>query len=42
MHLSGRSQTRMFARATAIFIENLHAYLAGGPLRNEVDLAAGY
>jgi phosphoglycerate dehydrogenase-like enzyme len=42
MHLSGRSQTRMFTRATQIFVENLRAYLEGKPLRNEVDLAAGY
>ncbi len=42
MHLSGRSQTRMFARATALFIENLDSFMAGRPLRNEVDLAAGY
>lgn len=42
MHLSGRSQTRMFLRATALFVENLHAYVEGRPLRNEVDLAAGY
>jgi phosphoglycerate dehydrogenase-like enzyme len=42
MHLSGRSQTRMFVRATAIFVENLRAYVEGRPLRNEVDLAAGY
>lgn len=42
MHLSGRSQTRMFTRATALFVENLKAFLAGEPLRNEVDLAAGY
>ncbi len=42
MHLSGRSQTRMFTRATALFVENLEAFLAGEPLRNEVDLAAGY
>jgi len=42
MHLSGRSQTRMFLRATAIFIENLRAFVEGRPLRNEVDLAAGY
>ena len=42
MHLSGRSQTRMFLRAAEIFVENLHAFLAGRPLRNEVDLAAGY
>lgn len=42
MHLSGRSQTLMFRRATEIFVENLAAYLEGRPLRNEVDLAAGY
>jgi phosphoglycerate dehydrogenase-like enzyme len=42
MHLSGRSQTRMFVRAAQLFVENLHAFLEGRPLRNEVDLAAGY
>lgn len=42
MHLSGRSQTRMFMRATALFVENLKAYVEGRPLKNEVDLAAGY
>lgn len=42
MHLSGRSQTRMFIRATELFVENVHAFLEGRPLRNEVDLAAGY
>ncbi|AJP71515.1 D-2-hydroxyacid dehydrogenase [Sphingomonas hengshuiensis] len=42
MHLSGRSQTRMFLRATEIFVENIHAFMEGRPLRNEVDLAAGY
>ncbi|MDT8758026.1 D-2-hydroxyacid dehydrogenase [Sphingomonas psychrotolerans] len=42
MHLSGRSQTRMFVRAAALFVENIHAFLEGRPLRNEVDLAAGY
>ena len=42
MHLSGRSQTRMFVRAAALFVENLHAFLEGRPLQNEVDLAAGY
>jgi phosphoglycerate dehydrogenase-like enzyme len=42
MHLSGRSQTRMFQRGAALFVENLHAFLEGRPLRNEVDLAAGY
>lgn len=42
MHLSGRSQTKMFTRATALFVENLRAFIEGRPLRNEVDLAAGY
>ena len=42
MHLSGRSQTRMFMRAAQLFVANLQAYAAGEPLRNEVDLAAGY
>jgi phosphoglycerate dehydrogenase-like enzyme len=42
MHLSGRSQTLMFRRATELFVENIHAYLEGRPLKNEVDLAAGY
>lgn len=42
MHLSGRSQTKMFQRAGALFVANLHAYLAGRPMRNVVDLAAGY
>ncbi len=42
MHLSGRSQTRMFLRATELFVSNLSAFLAGQPLRNEVDLDAGY
>ena len=42
MHLSGRSQTRMFLRGAALFVENLKAFLAGEPLKNEVDLAAGY
>jgi len=42
MHLSGRSQTRMFLRAAALFVENANAVVEGRPLRNEVDLAAGY
>lgn len=42
MHLSGRSQTRMFLRAAALFVENARAFVEGRPLRNEVDLAAGY
>ncbi|MBX9796713.1 D-2-hydroxyacid dehydrogenase [Sphingomonas sp.] len=42
MHLSGRSQTRMFQRATALFLSNLEAFLAGQPMTNIVDLDAGY
>jgi len=42
MHLSGRSQTTMFARAADLFLENLAAFRDGRPLRNTVDLAAGY
>lgn len=42
MHLSGRSQTRMFLRAAALFVENVNAFVEGRPLTNEVDLAAGY
>ncbi|QIG80641.1 D-2-hydroxyacid dehydrogenase [Stakelama tenebrarum] len=42
MHLSGRSQTRMFQRAAALFLENCHAFLSGTPMRNIVDLDAGY
>ena len=42
MHLSGRSQTRMFVRAAALFLENLDAYLADRPMKNLVDLDTGY
>lgn len=42
MHLSGRSQTRMFQRAATLFLDNLDAFLAGRPMRNVVDLDAGY
>lgn len=42
MHLSGRSQTKMFARAAALFLRNLDAFLAGQPMENVVDLDAGY
>ncbi len=42
MHLSGRSQTRMFQRAAALFLDNLAAYRAGKPMRNVADLDAGY
>lgn len=42
MHLSGRSQTKMFRRAAVLFLENLAAFRAGRPMQNVVDLAAGY
>jgi phosphoglycerate dehydrogenase-like enzyme len=42
MHLSGRSQTRMFPRAAALFLRNLDAFVNGKPMENVVDLALGY
>ncbi len=42
MHLSGRSQTTMFKRGAALFLENLDAFLAGTPMKNVADLDAGY
>ncbi|MET3762808.1 D-2-hydroxyacid dehydrogenase [Sphingomonas sp. UYEF23] len=42
MHLSGRSQTKMFQRAATLFLRNLDAFLAGRPMENVVDLDAGY
>ncbi|MGL4313912.1 MAG: NAD(P)-dependent oxidoreductase [Sphingomonas sp.] len=42
LHLSGRSQTKMFQRAAALFSRNLAAFLAGAPMENVVDLDAGY
>ena len=42
MHLSGRSQTRMFQRGAALFLDNLDAFRAGRPMRNVADLVAGY
>jgi len=42
MHLSGRSQTRMFQRGAKLFAENLAAFLADKPMRNLVDLDRGY
>jgi len=41
-HLSGRSQTRMFQRATELFLDNLQAFVSGRPMRNIVDLERGY
>lgn len=42
MHLSGRSQTKMFMRAAALFLENVRAFVEGRPMQNVVDLDAGY
>ena len=42
MHLSGRSQTRMFPRAAQLFLDNLAAYREGRPMRNVADIDAGY
>jgi phosphoglycerate dehydrogenase-like enzyme len=42
MHLSGRSTSRMFTRAAALFVENVHLFVAGKPMRNMVDLDVGY
>ncbi len=42
MHLSGRAQTQMFARAAERFLQNLARFRSGEPLNHQVDLAAGY
>lgn len=42
MHLSGRSQTKMFIRAATLFLDNLEAFVAGREMKNVVDLEAGY
>ena len=42
MHLSGRSQTKMFQRSAALFLRNLDAFVAGWPMENVADLNAGY
>ena len=42
MHLSGRSQTKMFQRAGALFLRNLKAFMAGEAMENVVDLELGY
>ncbi len=42
MHLSGRSQTKMFQRSAALFLRNLDAFLNGRPMENVADLEAGY
>lgn len=41
-HSSGRSQTRMYERASALFLDNLARYRANQPLRNLVNLELGY
>ncbi len=42
MHLSGRAQTKMFARSAERFLLNLQRYRGGELLEFQVDLAAGY
>jgi phosphoglycerate dehydrogenase-like enzyme len=42
MHLSGRAQDKMFARAVDRFIANLDRWHRGEPVAPQVDLAAGY
>lgn len=42
MHLSGRSQTRMFERAGALFLRNLAAFMNDRAMENVADLVAGY
>ncbi|MET0239189.1 MAG: NAD(P)-dependent oxidoreductase, partial [Sphingobium sp.] len=42
MHLSGRSQSGLMRRAAGLCQENLDALRAGRPMRNVVDLNAGY
>ena len=42
MHLSGRSQTKMFQRAASLFLRNLDAFRAGRAMQNVADLDAGY
>lgn len=41
-HLSGRSQTALFRRASERFLENLARWHVGEPLIAQVDLALGY
>lgn len=42
MHLSGRSQTKMWRRAAALFLRNLDAFRSGKPMENTIDLNTGY
>jgi phosphoglycerate dehydrogenase-like enzyme len=42
MHLSGRAQSKMFARSAQRFLENCRRYVAGEPLAPIFDPARGY
>ncbi len=42
MHLSGRSQDTLIARAADRFLDNLERYRKGEPLTSAVDLSLGY
>lgn len=42
MHLSGRAQTQMFARAADRFLDNLARWERGEPVAPQVDLTLGY
>ena len=42
MHLSGRAQDAMFARAVDRFLDNLDRWRRGEPVVPQVDLTAGY
>lgn len=42
MHMSGRSQTRLFERAAERFLENLALYRAGEPMIGVADAERGY
>jgi phosphoglycerate dehydrogenase-like enzyme len=42
MHLSGRAQSKMFARSAERFVENCRRYVAGKPLSPIFDPARGY
>jgi phosphoglycerate dehydrogenase-like enzyme len=42
MHLSGRSQSTMFARAATLFLANLDRYRRGVPMENVANLTDGY
>lgn len=42
MHLSGRAQTALFARAAERFLANLDRFAQGTPLESQVNTALGY